>query len=148
MTLTCNEAKKCDNFCCVECIAQLDNAHVWEQAMSQPNVPNGTSTQAKRLWRWPHALTKTITVKYRTNVTDREVEKLPTRDLTSSDLSLKMLDGEQKEFWCCDDGSDIQLAQIRCAHWFCSTYISIGFDLHCMFSIHSTLHVCVYCVVR
>ena len=40
-----------------------------------------------------------------------------------------LLDGEYKEFWCCDDGSDIQLAQIRCAHWFCSTYISIGFDL-------------------
>ena len=41
-----------------------------------------------------HALTKTITVKYRTNVTDREVEKLPTIDATSSDLLLKMLDGE------------------------------------------------------
>ena len=23
MTLTCNEAKKCCNFCCVECIAEL-----------------------------------------------------------------------------------------------------------------------------
>ena len=96
MTLTCNEAKKCCNFCCVECIAELDRCVVPLRMFgSRPCLsemsPTALQLRPNDSGDGPHALTKTITVKYRTNVTDREVEKLPTRDLTSSDLLLKML---------------------------------------------------------